>query len=464
MGKGKLGRRGRLFQDSFGQDFNPAQLTIVAIDVAKTQPKAAIFDYFGTPLCESFFFTPDHRGVEKIRNMADEIANKAGKRFTVFGIENTGHYQEPIVAGLRERNCLVMPINAITTHEERKALLDYSKTDDLDLYAIASAVAGGKVTLGKPPQGCQAQLRFLTRTRRSHVLERAKAYTDLHTLLDHFWPALQGIPEVADGKPKLSPIFDLKSDQALAFLRHVKTPAQALELGAEGLAKLSRDKGLRLGQRRIGLILQAAELAAKTDAPLLALYIEQLDNLLNKIGSLGERIGRLESQSEEILADTPGVLLLSAPGIGQVTAAEFMAEAGLAIHGYPSASAVIKLAGTNPVPDNSGKHCGRMRISKQGSPHLRELVYTIGKNLSELHPNPYFNAFRERLVGLTTNQKRIAVGNKFIRVAYAMLTRGEIFSPKTWLGPPLAVDPLRKLEPKNRAKAKATLARLLRKE
>ncbi|MCL6614427.1 MAG: IS110 family transposase [Firmicutes bacterium] len=464
MGKGKLGRRGRVFQELFGPDFNPVQLIVIAIDVAKTRPKAAAFDYFGVPLGESFFFTPDQRGIEKVCATADEIANKAGKRFMVFGLENTGHYQEPIVAGLREHNRLVMPINAITTHEERKSLLDYSKTDDLDLYAIAAAVTGGKVTFGRPPEGVQARLRFLTRTRRSCVLERAKAFTDLHTLLDHFWPALQGVPEVVDGKPKLSTIFDLKSDQALAFLRQVKTPAQALALGAEGLARLSLDKRLRLGRRRIGLILQAAELAAKTDESLLALYVEQLDNLLDKIESLGKRIEQLEDQSEEILADTPGVLLLSTPGVGRVTAAEFMAEVGLAIDAYPSASAIIKLAGTNPVPAESGTRRGRMRISKQGNPHLREIVFTIGRNLTELNPNPYFAAFRARLTRLTTNQQRIAVGNKFARVAYAMLTKAELFAPRTWQGPPLANNPLCKLKPQNRAKAQATLERLLRKE
>lgn len=464
MGKGKLGRRGRVFQDLFGPDFNPVQLLIVAVDVAKTQPKAAAFDYFGAPLGESFFFTPDHRGVEKVCAMADEIANRTGKRFMVFGIENTGHYQEPIVAGLREHKRLVMPVNAITTREERKSLLDYSKTDDLDLYAIAAAVAGGKVTFGQPPEGCQARLRFLTRTRRRCVLERAKALTDLHTLLDHFWPALQGVPEVVDGKPKLSPIFELKSHQALAFLRQVKTPAQALALGPEGLTRLSRETHLRLGRHQINLILQAAALAPKTDESLLALYVEQMDNLLDKTESLGKRIEQLEIQSEEILVDTPGVLLLSTPGIGLVTAAEFMAEVGLAVHRYPSASAIIKLAGTNPVPDESGKRRGRMRISRQGNPHLRELVFTMGRNLSELYPNPYFEAFRARLAHLTTNQKRIAVGNKFIRVAYAMLTKTELFAPKTWQGPPLTDDPLRKLKPENRPRAKVTLERLLRKE
>lgn len=464
MGKDKLGRRGRVFQELFGPDFNPVQLMVIAIDVAKTQPKTAAFDYFGTRLGESFFFTPDERGVEKVCAMADEIANRTGKRFVVFGLENTGHYQEPIVTGLRNRHRSVMPINAITTHEERKALLDYSKTDDLDLHAIAAAVTGGKVTFGRPPEGLQAQLRFLTRTRRSCVSERAKAFIDLHTLLDHFWPVLQGVPELVDGKPKLNPVFDLKSDQAITFLQEVKTPAQALALGVEGLARLAREKHLRIGRRRIRLILQAAELAPKTDEALLTLYVEQLNNLLDKIEGLTKRIEQLETQSEEILADTPGVLLLSTPGVGLVTAAEFMAEVGLAIHSYPSAAAIIKLAGTNPVPVESGTRRGPMRISRQGNPRLRELVFTIGKNLTELNSNPYFMTFRARLARLTVNQQRIAVGNKFIRVAYAMLTKAELFAPKTWQGPPLTDDPLRKLKPQNRPKAQATLERLLRKK
>lgn len=164
---------------------------------------------------------------------------------------------------------------------------------------------------------------------------------------------------------------------------------------------------------------------------------------------------------ETILVRTRGVLLLSTGQIGVVTAAEFMAEVGLKINDYSSGSAVIKLAGTNPVPDESAGHKGQMKISHQGSPWLREVVYTIGTNLSEgRYTNPYFVKFRTQLSCRFTKQKRIAVGNKYVRVAFAMLTKGELFNPETWSGPCLTVDPLHKLRASNREIARQTMAQI----
>jgi hypothetical protein len=69
MGKSKLGLRGQLFQN-LGEGFEPNQLLILAIDSAKYQPKAAVFTYFGEMVHNSFFFTPDRRGVEELCKVA----------------------------------------------------------------------------------------------------------------------------------------------------------------------------------------------------------------------------------------------------------------------------------------------------------------------------------------------------------------------------------------------------------
>jgi hypothetical protein len=72
MGKDKLGRRGKLFKSQFGEDFHPGQLVSMAIDTAKSKPKARTFDYFVEPLGESFFFTPDERGAQQLLSVANE--------------------------------------------------------------------------------------------------------------------------------------------------------------------------------------------------------------------------------------------------------------------------------------------------------------------------------------------------------------------------------------------------------
>jgi transposase len=207
MGKTRLGRRSRLFREFLG-GVEPSELLIVSLDISKFEPKAAIFEYFGDLIVEPFFFTPDYRGVDQLCDIAKKALIDNGKKKLVFGMENTGHYQENISSMLTQKGQCVIPINAATTHEERKSFLDYSKTDDIDLHAIASAVAGGKVTFSEVPTGLKEELRYLTRTRRFLVKERSKLIVVMRNILDHYWPYIQGIPDIVDGKTRVQKIFE----------------------------------------------------------------------------------------------------------------------------------------------------------------------------------------------------------------------------------------------------------------
>lgn len=461
MGKARLGQRGRLFKDLFGENFEPRSILIGVIDTSKTEPKFRIFDYFVEPIGESFFFTPDERGITQVIEAVTETVKQTGKKHVIYGIENTGHYHQPIMSLFQVKGKKVFLINSVTTKEERKSVLDYSKTDDFDLYAIAAAVAGGKVMTQTTRSLDEQEMQFLTRTRRTLVRERSKYYTMLHTLLDHYWPYIQGIPEIDKGKPTVVRIFsDTWNEVAINFLSHVNSPSQALELGEAGLKKLSKTEKMRLGKRRIALILKSADLAPKVDEVILKRYIEHLQVLLGNITRLSEQIAAIEYRSEEIFVESPGVLLLSIPYIGLVTATEWMAEIGLRISQFSSAAAIIKMAGTNPVPDESAKHRGQMKISKQGCKYLRGTNYMIGKNLTQGKGNAYFKAFAEHLKGKHPKAIRIAVGNKFVRIAFAMLTRHQLFAPPDWSSK-LTMDPLQKIRPEFQEKARKTLALLL---
>lgn len=461
MGKSRLERRGKLFFNLYGENFSPHEIAIAAIDIGKTHAVAGVFGYFGEVLHESFILTPDRRGVEILCQVAEETAARCGRKHIVFSFEHTGHYHEPVVALLRERNCTVLPLNSVTTKKERESNLDRSKTDELDIHYIAAAVSAGKVVTDRPLRPEDEELRFLSRQRRTLVQRRANAFVELHVLIDHYWPAFQGIPEVADGKAHVERIFAKTwPERALRFLKHVSTPAEALALGEAGLSGLSRRERLALGIRRIRLILRAAGLAPKVPQSLIEQYVERLRAILESIEGLSTRIDALEDRCQEFLTGSRGVLLLTIPQVGAVTAADYMAEIGFLVPSLHSASAVIKLAGTNPVPDQSGNRRWMRKISKQGVAHYRTLTYQLGNNLFYGKGNPYFQAFGRRLVHLKPKQIRIAVGNKAHRVIFAMLKNSEVFAPKTWPGPPLTMNPLPKLKPCYQQRAREQLLRL----
>lgn len=462
MGKSKLGRRSRLFRDILN-GVEPNEMLFGAIDVAKYQPKAGIFEYFGDIIIDPFFFTPDYRGIEEVCANAEKALAMTGKKKVVFGVENTGHYQDAIIKLLKSKGHTVLAINAATTSQERKSLLDYSKTDDIDLHAIALAITSGKVTFNQLPTGIKGELLYLTRIRRILVQERAKALVMMRNILDHFWPYIQGVPEIIDGKPTLhKPFDDLQTKTFLEFMTLVPMPSVALAFGEDGLHQLSLEHHLQLGQERIKLILQSARLAEPLEEAMLKHYVYHTGFEVDNIRRLNKEIESLEKQIESLFVRTAGVLLLSIPQIGVTTGAEYMAEVGLDLERYHSSSAIIKLAGTNPVPNSSAGHSGQMCISKQGNPWLRATVTQIGRNLIERGGNPYFTAFVQHLSCRFVKQRNVAAGNKFIRVSYAMLKKGQLFKPETWTGESLTANPLSKLRAENVVTAQETLNLILR--
>ena len=148
-------------------------MVIVPIDAAKHHPKALICNYFGDILEDSFFFSVNMSGIKLLlEKIQRAILNHNAKRVFV-GIEATGHYHEDIVRELEKHGYEVTIINPYTTFEERASVLNWSKTDDLDLAAIAMAIIQNKGTESKLPLGIYDKLLTACRARRSEVNKRS---------------------------------------------------------------------------------------------------------------------------------------------------------------------------------------------------------------------------------------------------------------------------------------------------
>ena len=303
------------------------------------------------------------------------------------------------------------------------------------------------------------------RARRSEVNKRSALQIEIRCLMDVIWREFQGIPTVINGKPQVKPIFsDFWGKASCYFMRHYPLPQQVLALGQKGLRILSKEQNLKLRASTIEMLLNAATGAIDKNPADLEIELLQLQMKLDDMKRANEKIEVLEHKIEGLLVQTPGVLLLSVPEVGVATAAEFTAEVG-PVSQYDNAGQIIKKAGTNSmVSQSGGGKAAYSKISKQGNPHLRTVIYNIGSNLA-YKTNPYFADFAKRLKenGKRSGQIRIAVGNKFVRVAFAMLREKSLFQPPTWDGNLSSKDFLGKIaDDEHRRIALETLNNLLK--
>ena len=122
-------------------------------------------------------------------------------------------------------------------------------------------------------------------------------------------------------------------------------------------------------------------------------------------------------------------LLVSIPGIAEKTAAKLLAEIPQ-LEQFSQARQVAAFAGLNPRQYTSGSSVrGRSRLSKIGSPRLRQALYMPA--LVALRHNPVIRGLARRLT-LRGKQPMVIVGaamRKLLHLAYGVLKSGVPFDP-----------------------------------
>ncbi len=401
-----------------------SRVLILAIDTARDFPKALICDYFGKVLEKPFFFAVNSEGIFSLHQKIQHSVSSVKALRVIVGIEVAGCYHDSIFTSLERLGYQVSLVNSFTTASGRRMMLDYSKTDDKDLIAIAQAIIANNGISPKRVTGHYEQMQLVCRTRRQLVTEASALKTQIRRLMSMVFREFQGLtdPETLTKQKIFSSFWSPKSR---LLMQEAPLPDQVLNLGAEGLKKLALTENIKLKDKEIELLLKAAKRdLSSTSSELTEFHSEQIRFKLQQLEIIEKQMATLQQQMENMLIKTPAALLLSFQGVSVITAAEFIAEVG-PIFNYTNNRQLIKLAGINPVLSQSGgKKTKAFRISRQGNPALRYIVTVIGKNLcSKKCRNTYFIEYYERLRQRDKAPCQIyaAAANKFIRIAYAML-------------------------------------------
>lgn len=422
---GKKGSRWTKFLRKTGTE----NLMIVAIDAAKYTHKALISTFYGDILVKPFEFDASLPGYKRLKDTIESQKVKHNLKEIVVGIETTGHYYEDLVRKCQADGYHVRIINSATTAQERKTLMNDSKTDNLDLMTIVQSLIHGRGTSSELPSGDILTLQKLTRARRELVNERTEIQNMIRMHMDHIFREFQGkLKRQKNGElKKVQPFSDLFGKASLYIMRHYPHPSDIIALGEKGLREISRRENLKIRDRSIQILMDFAKNSISQPKEMVEVDIFLLSQKLDRLDLLTKQIKILERKIEDLFVGMKESIILSVPGIGIVTGAELCAEMG-DISEFEHAGQLIKLAGTNPIVIQSGGRTPSYhRISKQGRKTFRNIIYQVGRSLAFNNPemNQKYVDLRQR--GKLAGQAYIALGNRMVRLAFSMIRNQTLY-------------------------------------
>jgi transposase len=151
------------------------------------------------------------------------------------------------------------------------------------------------------------------------------------------------------------------------------------------------------------------------------------------IALLDLQIRNTEAAIRQQIDDDPDLrgrqeLLTSIPGIGAATGALLLATLG-DLRTYTDVRQIVAHAGLNPAQRQSGRHAGKVRISRIGDAHLRAKLYFPA--LVAMKHNPAVAALAQRLKqkGKTGKLAICAAMRKLLHIVWGVLRSGKTFDP-----------------------------------
>lgn len=240
-------------------------------------------------------------------------------RLQILGIEGTSSYGSGFSTAARDVGIEVREV----IRPEATVRRMQGKSDPIDAYQAARAALTGRARTA-PKHDAVEGLRALLNARRSAVKARTAAINQIHA---------QMITAPVEVREKYRPLSEKRLIDALAACR------PAARSGVTGNVLLA----LKVLAQRHQFLAKQAQL--------------------------------LEDQLRVLVAEV-NLNLLSARGIGPVTAAQLLITAGGNPERLASEASFAALCGTAPVPASSGKTT-RHRLSRGGDRHANSALHTI---------------------------------------------------------------------------------------
>ncbi len=367
--------------------------------------------------CKAFDFWNNGRGFQEFWERISSAARTHGLEEIIIGFESTGSYMEALTHFLRSKKGIqLVQVNPMHT-KRLKELSGNSplKTDRKDPKVIADIIELGHALTVVIPEGPAAELRRLTQGRERTIESRTRLFNQLQCLLVISFPEF------------LQVMKDVKTASAQHLLRHYPTSQDIVALGEASLAALLRkvSRG-KLREDRARALFEAASESVGVREGRSSMLLE-IGLMLETIATYDRFIENLETEMVRQLEQIPySRVILSLKGVGPVTVAGLIGEVG-DFTKFGTISEVMKLAGLDLYEVSSGKHRGKLRISKRGRPLMRKLLYLAA--LSTVRKGGVMHEWYQRALGrgMIKTKALVAVSRKLLGIIFALVRDHSIY-------------------------------------
>lgn len=372
---------------------------------------------------DRFRFNNDAEGYKYFHRRLRKVKEQYQAPAVLVGMEPTNYFWKLLASDLEARQVAYRLVNPYTVKKHREGdQLDRSKDDPRDAFVIADLMRTAKYTETRLLHGQYAELRQYVTLRerlRGDIRRQKSLVTNI---------AGQLFPEVR------REFKDLSGQTALAMLSSHAAAAVIRELPLDVFLNDVRSvfQGRRLMVSKLRRVHAFADISVGLRDGIQALQLA-LDQHIETLQHLQRQLTQVEEVLTEVFLALPEAeYMLSVHGLGIISAAIILSEIGAPSH-YSAGPQLIKLAGTQPVPSESGrKSRSKTPMSHKGRPRLRTALFFAVMRLVRLD-----DAFARRYQHLVTRDKNPlcklqalgALMNKLLRVLWALIRQRTFYVP-----------------------------------
>jgi len=378
---------------------------VVGVDVAKVDFVATLMTQRGETVATVKWKHPTETAAF-VRLLREVSAGRLE-----VALEPTGAYGDALMSLLRKEGAEIFLVSAKRAHDAAEVYDGVPSFHDAkSSVLICKLHLSGVSRPWRVRSAAERELAAALRTMDMYQGQLQSHVNRLEALLATYWPEVVGYLAL-DSATLLALLATFGGPEAVA-----SEPEQASNLMRRVGGSFLREEKIQAVVRSAHGTLGVEMIGAERDGLIeLAKDMQRCRQGLSTTRARVERLSVLHDATQSL-----------APVVGKVTAAVIVSELGDP-RNFLAAAVFAKAAGLNLKERSSGKHKGRLKLTKRGSPLVRKYLYFAACRL--VRADPVAAAWYERKVERDGGLRMKALGavmRKLMKALYHV-RRGEVF-------------------------------------